>query len=56
MKVLKGSRFCLKNDDAISKLFTNRVTRSLLEMRSPHFYVRPSASSGRTKKIEFHIF
>ena len=37
---MQENRFCLKNDD--DKRFTNQVTRSVLERRSSHFYVRPS--------------
>ena len=43
VQVLQEIRFCLKIDDAIKKQLTNRVTRSVLEIRSPH--------SSRTKKI-----
>ena len=39
----------------LNQRFTNRVTRSVLEIRSPHFYARPSASSGRTKKVGLRI-
>ena len=37
-----------------NKWFTNRVTRSVLEIRSPHFYLRTSlASSGHTEGSSF---
>ena len=50
---LSRSRFCLKSDDATSKRFTNRVTRSVLEIRSPHFYARLSQARVIRKRLGF---
>ena len=47
------SCFCLKNDDAINKRFTNRVTRSVLEIRIPHFYARPPQARAVQKRSGF---
>ena len=38
-----------------NKRFTNRVTRSVLEIRSPHFYARPSQARAVKKKIGLRI-
>ena len=53
MQVLQESRFVLKNDDAINKRFTNQVTWSILEIRSPHFYARPSQDRAIWKRSGF---
>ena len=47
--------FLFKNDDAINKRFTNWVTRSVLEIRSPHFYARPSQARAVQKNIALRI-
>ena len=49
-EALQGSCFYLKNDDAVNKRFTNRVTRSVLEIRSLHFYARPSQARAVRKR------
>ena len=36
-----------------NKRFTNRVTRSALEIRSPHFYARPSQARAVQKGSGF---
>ena len=36
-----------------NKRFTNRVTRSVLEIRSPHFYARPSQAQAVQKRSGF---
>ena len=36
-----------------NKRFTNRVTRSVLEIRSPHFYARPSQARAVQKQSGF---
>ena len=36
-----------------NKRFTNRVTRSVLEIRSPHFYARPSQARAVRKGSDF---
>ena len=36
-----------------SKRFTNRVIRSVLEIRSPHFYPRPSQARAVQKRAGF---
>ena len=36
-----------------NKRFTNRVTRSVLEIRSPHFYTRPSQAQTVQKRSGF---
>ena len=38
---------------ASNKRFTNRVTRSVLEIRSPHFYARPSQARAVRKRSGF---
>ena len=38
---------------AYNKRFTNRVTRSILEIRSPHFYARPSQARAVRKRSGF---
>ena len=38
---------------AYNKRFTNRVTRSVLEMRNPHFYARPSQARAIHKRSGF---
>ena len=38
---------------AYNKRFTNRVTRSVLEIRSPHFYARPSQARAVRKRSRF---
>ena len=38
---------------ANNKRFTNRVTRSVLEIRSPHFYVRLSQARAVQKSLGF---
>ena len=38
---------------AHNKRFTNRVTRSVLEIRSPHFYARPSQARAVQKRLGF---
>ena len=38
-----------------NKQFTNRVTRSVLQIQSPHFYARPSQARAVQKKIGFCI-
>ena len=52
--VFQENRFCLKHD-AINKRFTNRVTRSVPEIRSPHFYARPSQARAVRKRIGLRI-
>ena len=51
--VLQDSRLCLKNDGPSNKRFTNRVTLSVLEIRSPHFYARPSQARAVRKRSSF---
>ena len=52
--VFQEGRFCLKNDDdPYNKRFTNRVTRSVLEIRSPHFYARLSQARAVRKRSRF---
>ena len=36
-----------------NKQFTNRITRSVLNIRSPHFYVRPSQAQAVRKRLGF---
>ena len=36
-----------------NKRFTNQVTRSVLEIRSPHFYARPSQARAVQKRSGF---
>ena len=50
VQVSQESCFCLKNDDAINKRCTNRVTRSVLEIPRPHFYARPSQARAAQKR------
>ena len=50
---MQESRFCLKNGDAINKRFTNRVTRSVVEIRTPHFYARPAQARAVRKTSGF---
>ena len=50
---LSRKSFLFKNDDAINKRFTNRVTRSVLEIRSPHFYARASQARPYENTIFF---
>ena len=38
---------------AYNKRFTNQVTRSVLEIRSPHFYARPSQARALRKRSGF---
>ena len=38
---------------ASNKRFTNRVTRSVLEIRSPHFYARPSQARAIQERSGF---
>ena len=38
-----------------NKRFTNRVTRSVLEIRSPHFYARPSQARTVRKRSGFVV-
>ena len=36
-----------------NKRFTDQVTRSVLEIQSPHFYARPSQAQAVRKKLGF---
>ena len=40
-RLCKKLIFVSKKNDAINKRFIHRVTQSVLEIRSPHFYARP---------------
>ena len=45
--------FVWKSVMPFNKRFTNRVTRSVLEIRSPHFYPRPSQAQAVWKRSGF---
>ena len=55
MYFFQESHFCLKMMMPYSKRFTDRVTRSVPEIRSPHFCARPSQARAVWKDRASHF-